>query len=609
MELRTIISLFNDQKRQSDGSYMVKCPCHDDRKQSLHISQKDGKILMRDFGGCDNKDILERVGLSVSDLFVEPLKTDKRDWERYVESREGKQIEAVYDYVDLSGNYAFTKIRLSGKTFIYGVLKNERFQYGLNGKSRKENPAIYCKSVKKIREAVSKGDRIFYAEGEKDVNSLTSHGLTGVTCGGSGDWNSMCSELFKGANVVILADNDKSGKDSVKKIEEDLRSVAKSVKVVIPTPDIEKGDISDFFASHTVEELNELVDKTGPESNARPEPKIKALSVSDIEEEPVEWLIPNFIPIGQISLLVGDGGQGKTSIWCNLIGGLTSGSKTLLESENPFECKKEGKTCMFFSSEDSVPKVLKKRLRASGADQSKVLFVDLKDKNFDLIKFDSPELEELISVNRPCLVVFDPLQSFIPASVQMGSRNAMRQCMSPLIALGEKYGTAFLIVMHTNKKLGVSGRTRCADSADIWDIARSVMIVGYTGESGIHYLSHEKSNYEQEEDTILYTIEDGQVIFKGTSEKKDRDYVAENSKATRTSPARDEAKEIILNILKDKELHRVADVDSAVKASGISFTTLKRAKQELKNEGKIQYKAEGYGSTKTFYVKRVSPGE
>ena len=185
----------------------------------------------------------------------------------------------------------------------------------------------------------------------------------------------------------------------------------------------------------------------------------------------------------------------------------------------------------------------------------------------------------------------------------------MRQCMSPLIALGEKYGTSFLIVMHTNKKLGVSGRTRCADSADIWDIARSVLIVGYTGEGDIHYLSHEKSNYAQPEETILYSIDDGRVVFNGTSEKKDRDYVAENSQVSRTAPARDEAKEIILNILSDGEAHRVTDLDNTVKSSGVSFITLKRAKSELKKEGKIRYTAEGFGNTKTFYVKKVIPGE
>lgn len=600
MTFDEVLSHFTVKSKSRDKAQCI-CPSHSDKQASLTISRGERGTVLHCHAGCDPEEIVEAVGLKMSDLFEEPLR--RSEWREYVESREQRQIESVYDYVDLSGRYVFTRLRLSGKKFIYGTVEGDRFRYGLGGKSRKDIPAVYCNGLRRLSETISGGGLVFYAEGEKDVNTLISRGLTGVTCGASGDWNPKVSEIFKGANVVVLADNDKPGRESAKMIERDLRRVVKSVKVVVPTPDIEKGDVSDYFQSHTVEEFMEFVD------NARPETRIKALSMVEIEEEPVEWLVPNYIPSGQITLLVGDGGVGKSAIWCNLVSGITSGSKTIFEEEIPFENLGKGRKCMFFSSEDSVPKVLKKRLRTSGADESKVLFVDLTDKDFDLIKFDSPELEELISENRPALVVFDPLQSFIPATVQMGSRNAMRQCLSPLIALGEKFGTAFLIVMHTNKKLGVSGRYRCADSADIWDIARSVLIVGHTGEKNVRYLSQEKSNYAPPEDTILYSIEEGRVVFKGTSEKKDRDYVSENSAISRTTPARDEAKDIILSVLDDGERHLVSDLDKTVKSAGVSFATLKRAKGELKTEGKIRYSAEGFGSSKTFYVERTHPGE
>ena len=602
MTYEEVLSHFKIQNRYRDKAQCI-CPAHQDKEASLTISRGDKGTVLFCHARCPTEKILNTVGLKMTDLFDEPLQKSNERWRSFVEGREQRQIESVYEYVDLSGQYAFTRLRLAGKKFIYGRMEGDRFRYGLNGVKREDIPAVYCNGLSKLKKAISDGARVFYAEGEKDVNTLNSRGLIGVTCGAAGDWNPDCAALFSGADVVVLADNDSSGKESARKIEKDLRKVARSVKVVVPTPDIEKGDVSDFFETHTVDELNKLIEDT------RTETKIRALSMSEVEEEPVEWLIPNYIPSGQISLLVGDGGQGKTSIWCNLVAGITTGKKTILEESIPFDGNGKGRKCMFFSSEDSVPKVLKRRLRTAGADESKVLFVDLTDKNFDLIKFDSPELEELISENRPALVVFDPLQSFIPASVQMGSRNAMRQCMSPLIALGEKYGTAFLIVMHTNKKLGVSGRTRCADSADIWDIARSVLIVGYTGEANIHYCSHEKCNYAPPEETVLYSIEDGRVVYKGTSDKHDKDYVSENSAISRTAPARDEAKEVILNILEDGERHKVAELDSTVKASGVSFGTLKRAKTELKNEGKIRYIAEGFGNTKTFYVERVRPGE
>ena len=51
------------------------------------------------------------------------------------------------------------------------------------------------------------------------MKTVESHGLTAITCGASGDWVSGCATLFKGADVVILADNDDPGRKSAKKIE------------------------------------------------------------------------------------------------------------------------------------------------------------------------------------------------------------------------------------------------------------------------------------------------------------------------------------------------------------------------------------------------------
>ena len=64
----------------------------------------------------------------------------------------------------------------------------------------------------------------------------------------------------------------------------------------------------------------------------------------------------------------------------------------------------------------------------------------------------------------------------MPPEIRMGDRNAMRNCLAPLIGYGEKYGVTFLIVEHANKQSGVWGRKRIADSADIWDISRSVIM-------------------------------------------------------------------------------------------------------------------------------------
>ena len=261
-----ILSRFKVKRSYRDKAQCI-CPSHNDKEASLTISKGEKGTVVHCHAGCETADILGAVGLSLKDLFDDdPIQTGER-WRAYVEGREKRKIEDVYKYVDLNGNYAFTRIRLSGKKFIYGIMDGDRFNYGLKGKSRKSIPAVFCDSLRGLQKAIEDGQRVFYCEGEKDVKTVKSHGLTAITCGASGAWVSGCATLFKGADVVILQDNDKPGEKSAKAIEKDLRSVAKSVRIVVPTPDLEHGDISDFFKDHTVEDLEALL-KEEPKKEA-----------------------------------------------------------------------------------------------------------------------------------------------------------------------------------------------------------------------------------------------------------------------------------------------------------------------------------------------------
>lgn len=60
---------------RSGNGYTAKCPAHADRNASLSVSEADGgKVLIHCFAGCRPLEILEAVGLSLSDLFPTPLR-------------------------------------------------------------------------------------------------------------------------------------------------------------------------------------------------------------------------------------------------------------------------------------------------------------------------------------------------------------------------------------------------------------------------------------------------------------------------------------------------------------------------------------------------------
>lgn len=57
---------------------------------------------------------------------------------------------------------------------------------------------------------------------------------------------------------------------------------------------------------------------------ANPAPQKSILtSLDDFAEQDAKWLVPNIIPEAQISLICGDGGTGKTSIWASLIASIS----------------------------------------------------------------------------------------------------------------------------------------------------------------------------------------------------------------------------------------------------------------------------------------------
>ena len=249
---------FKIMKRYGD-KVQCRCPAHDDKHASLTITKGRKCTLFYCHAGCTVDAVLNAAGLEKKDTFydVEPRSPN---WKAYVEAREKRRIEAVYNYVSINGAYAFTKIRCEGKKIIYGKLQNDRFTYGLgHDVGRKSYKAIYG-SLQTINKAIAEGKPIFIPEGEKDADTLIKQGYTAFTYGGVNDWQSDFATLVQRADVYILADNDEAGKRVAETIQNDIKTVAKSSKIIVPMPDTPKADITDYFnAGHSKQEFEQML--------------------------------------------------------------------------------------------------------------------------------------------------------------------------------------------------------------------------------------------------------------------------------------------------------------------------------------------------------------
>lgn len=344
-------------------------------------------------------------------------------------------------------------------------------------------------------------------------------------------------------------------------------------------------------------------EKAAADKYGRQEIPTATASIEQFETKKVDWLIDGYIPKNQITIIGGDGGSGKTSIWCSLVAAFSTGRASIFEEYIAGDVVKDPeRKVLFFSSEDTISEVLKPRISKYKANFKNISTIPLDDKRFKEIKFDSDFLEALIRDNRPDVVLFDPLQSFLRDDVIMGSRNQMRNMLNPLIRICQEYETTAIVICHSNKGKNVYGRKRLADSGDIWDIARSVFICG-NADNETFYLSHEKNNYGARQKTLLYTLDKGRVNVKGFSDKRDYDFVIGEETHGKGAPALEEAKVFILEQLHtNNNSMLVKDLEEAADVMGISKATLKRARKALKESDVISVEHNGFGEKATWIV-------
>jgi hypothetical protein len=74
MDVNILLSRLSGCRPMGRDRWQARCPSHDDKTPSMTIrAMDDGRLLIHCFAGCSALDIVESVGLSMTDLFPEPL--------------------------------------------------------------------------------------------------------------------------------------------------------------------------------------------------------------------------------------------------------------------------------------------------------------------------------------------------------------------------------------------------------------------------------------------------------------------------------------------------------------------------------------------------------
>ena len=99
--------------------------------------------------------------------------------------------------------------------------------------------------------------------------------------------------------------------------------------------------------------------------------ELKIISMDEVPVEEVEWLWYPYIPFGKLTIIHGDGGEGKTTLILQLAALLSRGEKLPCDST-----EREPIKVIYQTAEDGLGDTIKPRLLAGNADCSKIKVID-----------------------------------------------------------------------------------------------------------------------------------------------------------------------------------------------------------------------------------------
>jgi hypothetical protein len=208
---------------------------------------------------------------------------------------------------------------------------------------------------------------------------------------------------------------------------------------------------------------------------------------ADVATAPVEWLWPGRIPIGKVTLLVGDPGLGKSLIALDLAARVSTGAawpdeergsrsedrdetaasaadlpfsqsairnpkSAIAPGPRPSTLNSQPASVLLLNSEDDLADTIRPRLEAHGADCNRIFHVD----SVADLRNDFEQLRVAVERTPDCrLIIVDPVNAFVGPN-DSNFHTVVRKVLSPLAKLATQKRLAVVAVTHLRKLQGAA---------------------------------------------------------------------------------------------------------------------------------------------------------
>lgn len=314
-------------------------------------------------------------------------------------------------------------------------------------------------------------------------------------------------------------------------------------------------------------------------------PKITMLA--DVQPERVEWLWPGYIPLGKLTVLDGDPGNGKSTVTCDLAARVSTG-RTMPDGSTSDLRGPAG--VVLLSAEDGPADTIRPRLDAADADVTRIALLECAvsgERERSVTLGDLDHIEAAIAKVGARLVIIDPLMAYLDSATNSYRDQDVRGVLAPLARLADRTGAAIVVIRHFSKGQNSNVLYRGGGSIGIIGAARVGLVVAPDPDepdSPRRVLAVAKSNLAMKPPAMAYHMAQAangvaSIVWDGATD---------HTAAMLTSVPQDDeernaqtdAVSVLRAILADGPVP-ADDVKAEAKRAGISERTLWRAKGKL----------------------------
>jgi putative DNA primase/helicase len=310
-------------------------------------------------------------------------------------------------------------------------------------------------------------------------------------------------------------------------------------------------------------------------------------SFSEIKPEALRWLWPGRIPLGKLTLLIGDPGLGKSLVTIDIAACISRGSNF------PDGERSEVGDVIFLSAEDDAADTIRPRLDAAGADVVRIHTLEgvritladnsIADRAFNLETGIATLEDALARLPGVRLIIIDPISAYL-GGADSNTNAEVRGLLSPLAALAAKYGVAVLCVTHLRKSPGAAVHRAIASIA-FAAAARAVWAVAADPcDQERRLMLAVKQNLGPNVGGLAFRVEtkDGlpRLDWEAGAVNLNANDVLSAVEDREDQSARREAESWLTELLAEGAVP-VQKIKTEAKEAGFSWITVRRAKQSL----------------------------